>query len=109
MLIGLMLLMLFQGPLGPREDFVTFASSGEVVSFGILAPDNVDGINVYRKTGVLSSPTLLGTIPVTKGVGEYFWDFRMPSGTTPQYRLWSVTKKGTQLLDESNGVRVVRR
>lgn len=84
------------------------ARTGETVTLEILISEPADQINVYRKTGVTTSATLIGSVPVLENVWEYEWLYLMPGGTTTQYRLFVVPKKGAELLNESNGVRVKR-
>lgn len=88
--------------------FYKEARTGDVVEMDVSISEPLDFINIYRKTGVTSTPSLVGIITVTPSVSTYTWSYKMPGGTTAQYRFWAVTKKGSELLDESNGVRVKR-
>lgn len=88
--------------------FVTEARAGETVTLDIEISEPADFINVYRKTGVTSTPSLIGQIAVQPDVWAYAWDYTMPGGTISQYRFFVVPKKGAELLGESNGVRVKR-
>jgi len=84
------------------------ARSGDPIKMEIHITEAADFINVYRKTGVTSTPTLLGSVPVQVDVWSYQFMSSMPSGSTLQYRFFAVPKKGAELLSESNGVRVKR-
>lgn len=101
-------LCLLLGQLAFAEEVPSF-SAGETITLEIYITDVADTINVYRKTGVTMAPSLVGTIPVLPDVWVYDWSYKMPTGTVSQYRFWVVPKKGTELLDESNGVRVKRK
>lgn len=107
----LLLFLLFGKPVAGQTltPFVAEARGGDTVTLGIEISEPADFINVYRKTGVTSTPSLVGQIAVQPGVWSYSWTYTMPGGSVSQYRFFAVPKRGSELLDESNGVRITRK
>lgn len=90
------------------DNLLTEARAGDVVTLTIHNSEPADSLQIYRKTGVTSQPSLVGSIPVQPDVWEYAWSYKMPGGSISQYRFFVVPKRGAELLGESNGVRVKR-
>ena len=82
--------------------------AGETIYLKACGADG-DTINFYRKTGVMTSATKIGTalrVPDVLECKEI--QYVMPGGTTAQYRFFAVPVKSGESLEESNGVRVKR-
>jgi hypothetical protein len=72
--------------------------------------DQGDTINFYRKTSPLATPSKIGTVLRVPGVVECKEiRYTMPSGTTREYWFFALTTKSSQVLEETNGVRVKRK
>ena len=83
--------------------------AGEIIYLKACGADG-DTLNFYRKTGVATSATKIGTalrVPDVLECKEI--QYVMPGGTTAQYRFFAVPVKSGETLEESNGVRVKRK
>ena len=82
--------------------------TGEIIYLKACGADG-DTLNFYRKTGVTTSATKIGTVLRIPDVLECKeFQYIMPGGSTAQYRFFVVPLKVGELLEESNGVRVKR-
>lgn len=83
--------------------------TGEIIYLTVCGAQG-DTVNFYRKSGVTLTPTKIGSIVRTTGVAACKeLQHIMPSGTTMQYRFFAVPSVGVTFLDETNGVRVMRK
>src|SRR3972149_692452 len=80
--------------------------AGDIIVFTVQLSDQADSISIYRKTGVTTMPSKIGSIPVVSGTNRYEFQYVMPGGTTKMYRFFAVPIRGFEFLEESNGVRV---
>lgn len=90
------------------DPLLTEARAGDTITLTVHNSEPADTLQVYRKTSVTATPSLVGSIPVIPDTWEYTWKYIMPGGTTAQYRFFVVCKKNGILEGESNVARVKR-
>ena len=92
------------------NDPVPAYSTGQTVSFRVFFKTPISAVSWYRKTGALTTPSLLlSNQPVLPGATFVDFEYKMPSGTTKQYRVFGCGKNGAEFLECSNDMRFNRK